>query len=541
VSRDIIFIADYFLGDFLGGAEMANEELISLLSASGHPVEKILCRDVTPQYITKNKDKYFIVSNFMTLGGNSKEALIDLGCHYILFEHDHKYVVNRNPGVFPDYKAPEDFIVFRELYENAVKVVCQSKLHEEVMKKNLNILNTVNAGCSLWSEEYIDWISNLEINKTKNAAIMRSDNAIKNQSKSESYCREKNLEYELLSSPDPRQFIQELAKFEYLVFFPGVLETLSRVAIEAKVVGCKLITNQLLGVASEDWFKEDRNTIIQTMRDARKTVPQIFLNAMDQKKKDTPSRIPKNAGITVILNSYRRPYNLEMQIEAIRKQSIQPTQIWLWVNQHEDNTQFDHSKLDVDRIFDNDHNWKFYGRFAAALLADTEYIAIFDDDTVPGDKWFENCLDNMRTDQGIQGSAGIILKNNQYYMQHDRCGWPTQNSQSQRVDLVGHAWFFKRDWLHYLWREKPFTWDNGEDIQFSYLAQKYGGINTYCPPHPHGDISLHGSTKGNELGIDSKATSTNQAISHQQFFHERDLCIQNAINNGWETVLGLKS
>ena len=147
----------------------------------------------------------------------------------------------------------------------------------------------------------------------------------------------------------------------------------------------------------------------------------------------------------------------------------------------------------------------------------------------------------METNEGIQGSAGIILKNNQYYMDHDRCGWPTQNTTSQRVDLVGHAWFFKRDWLQYLWREKPFTWDNGEDIQFSYLAQKYGAINTYCPPHPPQDLSLHGSTRGNELGIDSKATSTNQAISHQQFFHERDLCVQNAINNGWKTVLGLKS
>ena len=139
MSRDIIFIADYFLGDFLGGAEMANEELISLLISSGNSVEKMLCRDVTPHYIEENKDKYFIVSNFMTLGGRSKEALIDLGCHYSLFEHDHKYVANRNPGVFPEYKAPEDFIVFRELYENAVTVVCQSKLHEEVMQKNLNI------------------------------------------------------------------------------------------------------------------------------------------------------------------------------------------------------------------------------------------------------------------------------------------------------------------------------------------------------------------------------------------------------------------
>ena len=145
----------------------------------------------------------------------------------------------------------------------------------------------------------------------------------------------------------------------------------------------------------------------------------------------------------------------------------------------------------------------------------------------------------MGQEEGIQGSAGIILKSEDYYMKHARCGWPTQNEDRTRVDLVGHAWFFKRDWLQFLWREKPFTWDNGEDIQFSYLAQKYGGINTFCPPHPSNDKELHGSTRGNELGIDSKATSNNQQVSHQQFFQERDMCIQNAIKNGWKTVEGL--
>ena len=112
--------------------------------------------------------------------------------------------------------------------------------------------------------------------------------------------------------------------------------------------------------------------------------------------------------------------------------------------------------------------------------------------------------------------------------------WPTE------VDLVGHAWFFKREWLQYLWREKPATWDNGEDIQFSYTAQKYGGIRTYCPPHPNDDIEKYGSILGNELGIDIKATSTNQDISHQHFFSERDHCIQNALRGNWKTIKNIK-
>ena len=147
-------------------------------------------------------------------------------------------------------------------------------------------------------------------------------------------------------------------------------------------------------------------------------------------------------------------------------------------------------------------------------------IDIYDDDTVPGSRWHENCLNTMETNEGILGSAGIILKSDRY-VNHDRCGWPTKNEATTEVDLVGHAWFFKREWLRFLWQEKPVTWDNGEDIQFAFMAKVYGDIKTYCPPHPEADLSLHGSVMGNELGIDDKATSNKQglnAFSPSQYF-----------------------
>jgi hypothetical protein len=145
----------------------------------------------------------------------------------------------------------------------------------------------------------------------------------------------------------------------------------------------------------------------------------------------------------------------------------------------------------------------------------------------------------MQTHEGILGSAGVIL-NDIYYVKHDRCGWPTHNPEVTEVDLVGHAWFFKREWLRYLWQEKPTTWDNGEDIQFAFMAKIHGGIPTYCPPHPPDDKEMHGSILGNELGIDNKATSTNSNVSHQQFFSERDMCVQAGLRKGWQTVRSIK-
>ena len=246
--------------------------------------------------------------------------------------------------------------------------------------------------------------------------------------------------------------------------------------------------------------------------------------------------------VTAILNGYRRPNNLPVQVQALRNQTHSPEQVWLWINHHEDfvnEKQYTLKELPIDRICYNDYNWKFYARFALGLLAETEYVAIFDDDTIPGTKWFENCLETMETHEGLLGAAGYIQEGplaTQYY----REGWPSNNDEVKRVDYVGHAWFFRRNWLQYLWREKPPMLDNGEDIHFSYIAQKYGNLQTYCPPHPKADREMHGSIYGYELGVDVKATSTNQSISHQEFFSQRNMCIGYSIDNGWNTVKGIK-
>jgi len=301
------------------------------------------------------------------------------------------------------------------------------------------------------------------------------------------------------------------------------------------MLGCKAITTNLNGCISEEWFKQYKGKeLIEFVREQRQRVYNDIKTAILEERE-----IERGDNITVILNAYRRPYNLKMQIDALRNQTVPPKQIWLWVNAHEDNTNYDFEGLDVDRIFHNNYNWKFYGRFAAALLADTEYLALYDDDTVPGSKWHENCLRTMETHEGILGSAGVIL-NGKHYVQHERTGWPSQNEKVAEVDLVGHAWFFKREWLRYLWQERPTTWENGEDIQFAFMAKIHGGIPTYCPPHPPHDKELHGSILGNELGIDDKATSTNGAVSHQQFFNERDVCVQTGLQKGWKTVKGVK-
>ena len=238
--------------------------------------------------------------------------------------------------------------------------------------------------------------------------------------------------------------------------------------------------------------------------------------------------------ISVILNVYKRPHNLEKQIEAVLNQSISidPENIHVWYNKSE----IKHELPKDTRIKTYQCNWntKFWGRFTIPLMVKTPYIAMFDDDIYPQKNWFKNCVDSMNKQEGIYGGSGVILHGTKY-RPSSKVGWNGAHSKGiERVDLVGHAWFFKQEWSKYLWYEKNITWDNGEDIMFSYLAQKYGGINTYVPPHPDSDKSLWSSDFNFAMTHGNDNVASFKSRPH---YNDRDKICEHAINNGWKTVM----
>jgi hypothetical protein len=237
--------------------------------------------------------------------------------------------------------------------------------------------------------------------------------------------------------------------------------------------------------------------------------------------------------ITVILNVYKRPHTLEKQIEAIKAQTVKipDENIWIWYNKS-DVTQ-PPPKNPKHRTFRCNVNTKFHGRFSAAMLAQTEYVVFFDDDIIPGKKWLENCLTQIKIYNGIMGGSGVILLTDKYNP-NQKIGWNgLQSNKTEEVDLVGHSIFLKRDWLNFFWMEKHASYDNGEDISLSYLCQKKG-IKTFVPPHPLNDESLWSSNQkdGFKYGNDENA-SWLKNIDHSEL---RDKICETYIKNGWQRV-----
>jgi hypothetical protein len=236
--------------------------------------------------------------------------------------------------------------------------------------------------------------------------------------------------------------------------------------------------------------------------------------------------------VTVILNVYNRGYTLEKQIAAIKAQTynIKDENIWIWYNKGKNEQPLPANSK--HRTFICNENTKFHGRFAAALLVQTQYVAMFDDDIIPGTRWIENCIDSIEEKNGLYGASGVIL-NSLGYENNTKIGWNgVKNGKIQEVDLVGHCWFGKKEIFKYLWYEEPYTFESGEDISFSYMIQKYANLKTYVPPHLINDIEFWGNISGDNFGNDNNATW----LTYENHFPIRNEITKHYINKGWSLV-----
>jgi GT2 family glycosyltransferase len=223
--------------------------------------------------------------------------------------------------------------------------------------------------------------------------------------------------------------------------------------------------------------------------------------------------------VSVVLNTWRRPHTLKEQYEAIQNQTIPPREILVWQNHPCDpRVDFDLSYMDEAQIATNNCNYGVWSRFAFALNTTSDYICVMDDDTIPGRRWFENCLDSINDHaNGLYGTIGVVF-NDLDYRSYTRYGWDNPITEVKQVDIVGHSWFFHRDLLGAFWQEAPVPISRicGEDMHFAYAIQKYLGLNTYVPPHPPDDLELWGSNKQKayNYGVDENAVSVNYHGQH---------------------------
>ena len=239
--------------------------------------------------------------------------------------------------------------------------------------------------------------------------------------------------------------------------------------------------------------------------------------------------------VTAIMTVFKRGNNFPSQMEAVLGQSL-PVQKILVLENGENEVSVHGNDL-VTKVR-SDENLGVWARFSLALMAETEYIWILDDDFLPGSKWLENVMQTeLLTGEALFGSRGLIFKSKHNYLEYQEVGTHSPNKEAAQVDIVGHNWIFKRKFLADFWGQYSRAFPSrfaGEDIHISYSLQRNKSIKTIVPPHPSDDIEMWGEKPTGAVSGGTGSEAISQSAEGLKRFEK---ALKHYRKLGFETVL----
>lgn len=239
--------------------------------------------------------------------------------------------------------------------------------------------------------------------------------------------------------------------------------------------------------------------------------------------------------VTVVLTTYRRYEILPMQLEALSRSTYEIKRVMIWNNGA---VPVDFRRLGVDGV-NASRNWGFFCRFALAQLADTEFVAIIDDDALPGPRWFEACAAHLASEDAILGSCGDIIDG-------ERVGWDSWqakcpaslNHKTTEVDHIGMSWFLRPSTLSVMFREQPATWGIAEGVHLSWMARKYLNVRSYVTGYPNEDRAAWATDPNYSQYWNCRSAASQD--DPKKFEADMTAAIDHYIRSGWRTLLGSK-
>jgi hypothetical protein len=243
-----ILISDFTIKEVPhGGSEWVNQVLIDRFNLEFEYSNQVKSFDYNALYI---------ISNISLMNPNLVNQIQNL--NYVIIENDYKICASRHPWRYTDNIIPIEERTNYSLYRNAKAVFVQTTDHMNVYLKNDVVANFINLNSSIWSNEDLELLRNLnKSNNVKNDkySVYYTNNWIKNTQGSLKYCSENKLPVHILKeSKDRVEFLSNMAKCKGIVFFPIARETFCRLVVEAKCLGLEVITTQNYGASLEEWF-----------------------------------------------------------------------------------------------------------------------------------------------------------------------------------------------------------------------------------------------------------------------------------------------
>ncbi len=316
---DIVFVADLFSEDYKGGAEMTTEALIE---ASPLNVFKLKSKDVDMSLLSSGHSKHWVFTNFSQMDMNLIPT-IAANMSYSIVEYDYKFCRYRS---IEKHKLAENAEcnchnepygkMISAFFYGAKSLWWMSEQQLDRYLKRFPFLeekdNTVLS--SVFDDNFFLSIKQLRHSaqgqQRKGYIVLGSQSWIKGASAAEDYCKKNNLDYEVVWNVPYNELLQKLSLAEGFVYLPEGGDTCPRMVIEAKLLGCKLILNDDVQHAEEEWFATDHLLDIESYLYAAR---ERFWNGIKYSM-DYKSTI---SGYTTTLNCIRHNYPWKAAINSM--------------------------------------------------------------------------------------------------------------------------------------------------------------------------------------------------------------------------------
>jgi hypothetical protein len=281
VPTRVLFLADQFADSprdhksrYPGGAELTDDALIR---SCPWPIERVRIRELKSEQLAEFD--LHMLGNLRHASRAQCRTIAEYGRH-VLFEHD--YRICRWRGDFAASTSPYHRRLWRcnclrrrwsAVFENALGAIFLTHRQLNIYRTNpfVKLPRSAVLGCSVMGSEFFDAVARFRANGSPAGAgtcVIYSGHSTKGYEHALAYCRASGIEPIVIRNATPQAVLQCFEKGARLVFLPQWPEPASRVAVEARFLGCEIVSNDALGVAGESWWHASDPLAFDFVREA---------------------------------------------------------------------------------------------------------------------------------------------------------------------------------------------------------------------------------------------------------------------------------
>jgi len=260
--KHFVFVADFFLEEYGGGAERTTAAITSSRESLSN-ISYIKSNEVTGAHIEEMRDSHWVICNFANLSTLNKLSICKK-LDYSIVEYDYKFCRYRSmelhkktEGKSCDCASQESAKINLAFYGLAKKVWFMSDIQRDIVLSHVETLKREKTSVlsSVFSDGDLKFINSIKDNEKENKyLIVKSNSWLKNYDECVEYAKKNQLDYEVAENVPYHELLIKLSTSKGLIFLPSGADTCPRLVIEAFMLGCDTILNDLVQHKDEDWF-----------------------------------------------------------------------------------------------------------------------------------------------------------------------------------------------------------------------------------------------------------------------------------------------